>query len=970
MKQFPSMCCILTALLLCSLSADAVTFTREDYTPDLAFEKRGKTAPQVMMYPEVQYKYALFQNFLGTYIDRPLFFNRALRYPAGKFAYNTQESYFRDIAIMKQYGFDGAGSLALPIFGLYQTVNRFLENDPARAKGHLEFPQFAFGETGSFAASEKQLDTARKILNIALKSPYAPKINGRIPVTTYNSGQIKPEAMKKFLDALRKEFGNTFAVTGELLIDWQDRIQMTKTGKWTPETQEKYRRRLTEVLTLFDGLQIPLAIDTRRNNYMTEPDFRIYDRHLLPMIKEAMRKKEFKEKLFGSVIRHAYVNHMSGVTHGEFGTARLRLQLDRLIKLDPDFIVFFEWNEFNENTCFQPTLCNSLALQRLIRYYSNLLKGNPPCPNPGDNTEIPPLIFSSREAYRTGEPIRFELLNVPDTQNTEHYQAALTLLDAGNQEIGSFPVETFDRSKLRAVTYQIPTEQFSMQTVIRPVLKVTPPNGKKMEFRQLQTLRIHPTVCTNYKETRQPLRDLILPAKAEFNVKRLGGNTYEISGSFDAGEVLASLEVTDHGREIFAVDPSNEFDRTKNLVICGTISTRTPGMRNLQIQVANAPGWKFRPWEQANISFGSWSQNGDTVNSNTHIWAARNQMLLTIPRSADRSEIHCSVNGERHTLKIKDLLNLQKYAQLYQSCRIDWEICHELPDIPPQIGKNTASFHTQAKSLHKYPLFQLRAVTISGKIWRGQAVLPDPVPPASEKLNIHSETSGGIVTVDVPSALIPDLRYAVRPECGALLKNSFDPVFDAQLGGGFVYDEPAHTMPLPKNRSYAPVYTKDEEGKPALRFSGISYINFPLEAFPRGSFTLNFEIKPDAQEKPYVLFRHFSWILGSVTVYVKYDRLYTVFADRDLKVHSFASGFELKPGEWSNVTIAFDQKKLTFRVNGKSRSYKIASPLVPLYFKPAIFGGHTKQEFGLPPNANFYSGLLRKFEIRHNAEEQ
>lgn len=133
-------------------------------------------------------------------------------------------------------------------------------------------------------------------------------------------------------------------------------------------------------------------------------------------------------------------------------------------------------------------------------------------------------------------------------------------------------------------------------------------------------------------------------------------------------------------------------------------------------------------------------------------------MLLTIPRSADRSEIHCSVNGERHTLKIKDLLNLQKYAQLYQNCRIDWEICHELPDIPPQIGKNTASFHTQAKSLHKYPLFQLRAVTISGKIWRGQAVLPDPVPPASEKLNIHSETSGGIVTVDVPSALIPDLR--------------------------------------------------------------------------------------------------------------------------------------------------------------------------------------------------------------------
>lgn len=185
-------------------------------------------------------------------------------------------------------------------------------------------------------------------------------------------------------------------------------------------------------------------------------------------------------------------------------------------------------------------------------------------------------------------------------------------------------------------------------------------------------------------------------------------------------------------------------------------------------------------------------------------------------------------------------------------------------------------------------------------------------------------------------------------------------------------------MPLPKNRSYAPVYTKDEEGKPALRFSGISYINFPLEAFPRGSFTLNFEIKPDAQEKPYVLFRHFSWILGSVTVYVKYDRLYTVFADRDLKVHSFASGFELKPGEWSNVTIAFDQKKLTFRVNGKSRSYKIASPLVPLYFKPAIFGGHTKQEFGCRRMqtsirgccANLKSGIMPKNNKKEKTDNE
>ena len=40
---------------------------------------RRKTAERMMMFPEIQYKYGLFQNFLN-YIDRPLFYDRFLRY--------------------------------------------------------------------------------------------------------------------------------------------------------------------------------------------------------------------------------------------------------------------------------------------------------------------------------------------------------------------------------------------------------------------------------------------------------------------------------------------------------------------------------------------------------------------------------------------------------------------------------------------------------------------------------------------------------------------------------------------------------------------------------------------------------------------------------------------------------------------------------------------------------------------------
>ena len=96
-------------LTACALSA-AVPFTRTvepapDFTP-----KRKRLTPEVLMYPENQYKYGLFQNFLNGYIDRPLFFDRSTRY-TDKFAYITQESFTRDAEIMRTYGFNGGGNL-------------------------------------------------------------------------------------------------------------------------------------------------------------------------------------------------------------------------------------------------------------------------------------------------------------------------------------------------------------------------------------------------------------------------------------------------------------------------------------------------------------------------------------------------------------------------------------------------------------------------------------------------------------------------------------------------------------------------------------------------------------------------------------------------------------------------------------------------------------------------------------------
>jgi hypothetical protein len=962
---------MLATAALCgsAILAQEAPFSREEYTPNLEPGKRSRATAKPFLYPEVQYKYGLFQNFLGMYIDRPLFFDRSLRYPAGTFSYTGAESYFRDIEIINSYGFDGSGSLALGILNLYKKVNSFLDANPERAKGHLEYPQFAFGEMGVFSASNRQLNEAREILKIALKSPYAPKVNGRIPITTYNSGFIKPEVMKEFLDTLRKEFGDTFLVTGGLLIDWQDSAEFLNSGKWSAGTQQKYRDRIKDTLDLFGGIQIPLLQERYALDYMTKPDFGIYDQYLQPMLKEILARPEYRDKLAGAIVSHGYINHMSGVNHGEFGTARLRLQLDRLVRFNPDFIVFFEWNEFNENTCFQPTLCNSMTLQRLIRFYSNTLKGKAPEPNAGDDLNIPPLVLSSRETLKVGEPLEFELLNIPDSTAKADYTAQLSLADQSGKAVVNFPVETFNRAQLRAVTYTVPTEALSRHTVLLPKLTVSSADGKKMDFNQLQYVRLLPSFCYNYKAIRQPLRDLLHPKTVDFKAVAKGGGNYQLSGKIDAGEPLASLEVTDFGREFYAVDSANEFDREKNIVVLGTLSTIKSSAAQLKLQVADAAGWKFRPSEQANVSFGTWSQNGDTMTSNTMLWCARTQMLLTIPKEAQKAEIHFSVGNETKSFTLAGLQKLGKISQVYDKCRADWQIMHSLPDIAPVIGKNSAGFSVTLPSERAYPIFQLRAVTKSGKIYRSAPIIPNPIPEAFTKFNVISETSGKVVTTEVPKALIPVLKYQIDPARGAMIANTFDPYFDAQMGGGFVYDEPFQSVIKLPAENHVPEFVT-EDGRPALKFSNSSsYINFPLESFPRGIFTLKFEVKPEPGNESYVLFRHYSSIVGSVTVYVKYDKLYLTFGDKALKTNQFATGFTLKPGVWSKVTIVCDQKSINFKVNGEKRSYELETPLRALYFKPSVFGGHTKPEFGLTPGFNFYRGLLRDLEIRHDAED-
>ena len=97
------------------------------------------------------------------------------------------------------------------------------------------------------------------------------------------------------------------------------------------------------------------------------------------------------------------------------------------------------------------------------------------------------------------------------------------------------------------------------------------------------------------------------------------------------------------------------------------------------------------------------------------------------------------------------------------------------------------------------------------------------------------------------------------------------------------------------------------------------------------------------------------------------DRLCFTFGDRELKTSKFATDLPLEPGKWNKVEIRYDLRQLVFTVNGVEKRFDFPKHLA-LYFKPSLFGGHTKPEFGLPKGAEMFRGKLAEISIDHTAD--
>ncbi len=982
-KHSPKLSLVLGALLLSgAVCGDEIRYTRqvETVTPELGTRPRQTEKPYI--FAEVIAKYGMYQNFLHYYIERPLFFDRSLR-DEYRFQGLTRDNFIRyEIPAIRSAGIDGFGTFCVSRNSAIYQYLKWLRED--KIGGFLLLPEFLYGEkTPRGGVRNLDVSAIAEMVNLLKGSEIAAQTrSGKVILGSWNSQVLPISTHREMLEHLRQTVGhNNFCLTGELHAPLRARLEAAfrSKGALSAEERREYRNAVQQILDLFGGLQMCVQNRERKNNgdfpvyYSTE----YFERERLKLLNELFSRPENQDKLLGCIIYQGYVNPMLGYVIGEYGTSALRHAMDSTLKLNPDYIILFEWNEANENTEFQPSVYNGMSVSRIVRYYSNILKGIRQTPLEGDDVTRPNLILSHRAALKIGETIRFELLNLPDGSGEKPYQVQLLLCTPDGRELHRFPVETFAPDQLQAITYSLPSEQFSTESFIQPHLLV---DGK--EIAGFGGIRLASTFCTNYKELRQAVRDLMQPKKCNLTVTPLGGGQFRINAEFSGKDSLSSLEVLEDEDELCASDPDHEFDYDRNQLFYAAFTTNVPiSNQELKLSVEGVSSWKIRPCHHCNIPFGTWSRRGNEVIFPRYNFTCNDgAMIIEAPRDElDQARLKVSIPGRGEwVFPLRPVFERGAYGSILledNPLRLDLRRLDNLPDIPNRIQSTAAGISRIIRTANRFPTFHLRAISRDGRIFRSPAVVPLTPEKSFRKIDVFSDTDGRPVIATLPAQKLTVIDYLFDPAGGHVMYNSLHPQFNAQLGGGFPYMEPfwEHSYwavgPQPPSGpgNRAPSW-KQEDGRWILEFDGNDYLNFPNTMMPLGAFTLEFEIAPENDTGTMVLFRHSNRYTGSLSLFTEKGSLRGAWLDKNGKVTNFRTGLKIPAGRWSTVKVSYDLRQLKFEVNGRARVFPFSGRA--FLIKSSIFGGHTGND-GVNlkgKNPRFFSGKLRRLTMKHFAD--
>ncbi|HPO71641.1 MAG TPA: hypothetical protein PLJ31_02675 [Armatimonadota bacterium] len=923
-------------------------------------DARVPLLPRPLVFSRSQMKYGLELNYYHAWNDRPLLVNRAYRVPR---KYVTPlPGYKRTLQEVAKYDLDG-----LAFFP--ETKDRmgmFELHQEAGVPGVGLLPEFVP------KPGDNDIATKAEIIERALKSPSTPRIGGKVLITSYAAGSLTPEQWGKTLAALRQRVGDTFLFLPALTHGAELR-RYFMAGLPIPRAEiEEVQRQLRAYLDVCDGIYFNYPAAFRNIDRTFDEAF--YRDIFIPVFKSVLSEPAYRGKYLGL---SAYKSHMSpdrGNSLHEDGTRTLRRSFEAAMAARPDVILLPEWDEFNENTCFRPTVYGGTTTQRIVRYYMSRIKGIDPTPVPGDDTSIPNLILSARKCVTLGEEAFFELLHVPDAPQVKPYTAQLTLLDERGAVVRAFEPVRFDGATLQEHRFHVATEMIPDVRALVPVLVVRGYQGRDFTFDQgFHPMQIRATWNWDYLAVRQPLRDLPHGAKAELAWEQPASGTGPLllRGVVSSPEELALVEVLADDDEVYAVDPGDEFWRNNPERECFLIEYRSVKSVPLQgsIAVKNASvRWLTRgsilhqPAQEAEIQT-------DRLKLKDNASEHQRWIYLSVPRQeVNAAEVVFDLDQARFSVPLRQVLVRRMIARAFENgLQFTLFPYRRQIDMPVHLGRKEVSFTARVWPEIPTEQYHLRLTTVSGKVFRSRPLLlPGAGAQPKRPLRVYSQREKRPLEVQVSSDRVPVLDYEFSPERGAVLLTPAGRPFWASLGGftstttgrGALNGLFTGIYPAQATRT-APEWVEGEGGS-YLRFDGTgTYLELPREALPRrGAFTLELEVRPATDRDQCLLTTRTVGHQNGLGLSIVGGKLHATFRAEDWSTVSCPTELSVPAGAWSTIRVRHDFEKLTIAVNGRDESFPVTMPAYNIGF--TLIGEGWK--------GSWFAGDLRRLRVAHHAE--
>lgn len=943
---------------------------------------------RTLVFTSAQLKYGHDQNWSEPYhlwLDRPLITDRYLseegfgpgrQYHSGirkkvtGHPFTSVESLHLTLNEISSYGLDGVSwhpqtADRMELFGLL---------DDAIAENNMEnlmiMPEFTPGY-----APKDSFESYAQVVEHALASPNTPRIDGKVVIASYNGDLLTPEEWQEILDYVRSRHGDTFLFLPALArLGGGVLGEAHRRGVLTEDDLEKARAEARAYLDVADGIYFHYPPAMRiPDKFPRVFNREFYEDVFIPLWQGVLSEPGYEGKLLGLSAYRAHSNpdHVNALQ--EDGTRTLRNVFEPAMNAGADIIILPEWDEQNENTSFRPTVYNSWALQRILRYYMSQIRGEDPTPVLGDDTNIPNLIISPKHTVVLGEEALIELLNVPDSIENEIYRVTVTLLDENRNLLQTYGPYSFNSAKLQEERILVPTEDFPYARALLPIVSIEGYKGNDMSFGEgLPFVRVRATWNSNPLFVKQPLRDLLdveeFSLEIETEAQETGRHAAQVS--IRATEPQAQLELLADDMSVFEYDPEDAYFRSNPDYSLFLIRYRSLNAIDdtkeiegvIWLDSEDVKWWFYedilhRPEAEFDI------KNG-TVRFWDSAWLFNRWIYLALPREkAVNKQLNFDVNGESFSVPLKNILDQGIYVHdMGDGLQIAVLEYVTQIDSPSHLAENDVSFETWVKPTTKSMLYSARAISQNGKLFRSHPVSLSCLDKADlREIGLFSDARQEAIKIMVDECRLPNIEYIFEPGLGAVLTSTAGMQFWASLGGYvnmltgqggytriFLREFPGPTMPQ----------WREVDGNPALFFDGEDmFLKLPPETIPyRSSFKIEMEIKPTGGDDYVLLFTgDFREDFG-LRLEVVDNILYASFRMENLGRIPFNTNLSLLPNEWNKLTVGYNYRTIDFIVNGREQKFNLTSK--------AMIPSRTYVGNSMSDKPSF-EGFLRSLRIQH-----